>query len=94
MFISFNLDIDELYLIYGTPILTKIGIFGYFQILRGAFCGAAVSMFVVMLCERTLATIMYKTYEKWSNIFVIIIPFIIALSSSVLFCLIFFDWGN
>ena len=63
MVILSTLDVDELLLIHGIPILTKIGVFGYFQLFRGALCVSSVIMFAFMLYERSLATIMYKTYE-------------------------------
>jgi flagellar biosynthesis protein FlhB len=73
-------------LIHGVPILTKIGVFGYFQLFRGTFGMATAIMFAFMLYERFLATIMYKTYETWWNIFVVIIPIIITISLAFLLC--------
>lgn len=74
-----NLDVDDLFLKYGSAILSKVGLFGYLQITRGVFGGAAVFVFIFMLYERTLATFMYKTYETWKNIFVIVIPSSISI---------------
>ena len=73
-----HLDIDQIFLLHGAANLLKFGIFGYFQVLRGLFAGAAVITFLFIMYERILATFKYKTYETYRNLSVIIVPVVIS----------------
>jgi hypothetical protein len=85
------LDIEELYLTYGPKILTKAGFFGIIQIARYTFGVICCYMVWLVLFERTLATINYKTYEKWKSykliIFAPLLAIITASIVAILFCI-------
>jgi hypothetical protein len=66
-----------------------MGIFGYIQILRLGTGGAGVITVVTILWERTLATVQYKTYEKWHSNWLVLtnLVYVVLLTTLVLFLL-------
>jgi hypothetical protein len=81
-----TLGIDYLLLTHGPTILIKSGFFGILQFCRGVFVGATLFIYIFLILERALASIMYMKYEKWENIFVIIVPTIVSFWASVAMC--------